>query len=240
MKYILLALCILMMDSVFSQDKNILSGYLKDSITHEVIPYASITNISTNKTVLSNKKGLFKIAFKEGQLLSFAAVGYTFDTIRISEKISSLETVPVFLKPITISLETVYVIGSIKYSAYQKDSIQRRKDFFQTMSDHTQPVFSNGNSGAGIGLNLDHFYNREKRKRKVLSLFDQMEQEQYINYRFTPVLINKYTTLSDDSLSLFIQQYRPSYDWLRKHTSEEDITYYINDKLKLFFKRKDN
>jgi len=38
---------------------------------------------------------------------------------------------------------------------------------------------------------------------------------------------------------LFMQQYRPSYNWLRKHTNEEDILYYVNDKLKIFFKRKE-
>lgn len=240
MKYFFLAFCSLIITTVFSQDKNVLTGYLKDSITHEAVPYASITNLSSNKTVLSNKNGIFKIAVKENQLLSFASVGYTFDTLRISAKIISQDTIHIFLSPITISLQTVIVIGKIKYSAYQIDSIQRRKDFFQTMSEHTIPVASLANSGAGIGLNLDHFYNREKRKRKVISLFDQMEQEQYINYRFTPIVINKYTTLRDDSLSIFIQQYRPSYDWLRKHTEEEDIAYYINDKLKLFFRRKDN
>lgn len=217
-----------------------LTGYLKDSITHEAVAYASITNINTNKTVLTNNQGFFKIAIKENQLLSFAAVGFTFDTLRVSTKILSQDTIHVFLSPITISLETVFVIGKLKYSAYQIDSIQRRKDFFQTISDHTIPVASLANSGAGIGLNLDHFYNREKRKRSTISLFDQMEQEQYINYRFAPGMIRKYVTLSNDSLALFVQQNRPSYDWLRKHTEEEDLVYYINDKLKLFFKRKEN
>ncbi|WP_439516359.1 hypothetical protein [Sediminibacterium sp.] len=39
-----------------------------------------------------------------------------------------------------------------------------------------------------------------------------------------------------EKLRLFMQQHRPSYDWLRKHTSEEDIRYYINEQLKIFSK----
>jgi hypothetical protein len=29
-----------------------------------------------------------------------------------------------------------------------------------------------------------------------------------------------------------MQESRPSYEWLRKHKTEEDIKYYINDQLK--------
>jgi hypothetical protein len=195
------------------------------------------TNISLNKTVLSNKNGVFKISAGENQLLSFASVGYNFDTLRCTGTILQKDTLYIFLTPFRRTLQEVTVTS--KYTGYQLDSIERRNDFFQTMSDHTIPVASNANSGAGIGLNLDHFYDREKRKRKVIGLFDQMEQEQYINYRFPPLLVSKYATLSEDSLSLFIQLYRPSYDWLRKYTTQEDILYYINDKLKLFLKAKE-
>ena len=224
----------------FAQNKNTINGVLKDSITQQAIQFASITNISSHQTVVSDKNGRFKISASLNQLLSIASVGYNFDTIRISEKKLKTDSLSIFVSPLTKSLEEVTVFGKSKLSAYQSDSLRRRKDFFQTMSEHTQPVFSDGNSGAGIGLNLDHFYNKEKRKRQALSLFDQIEQEQYINYRFSPSLINKYTTLSTDSLGLFMQQYRPTYTWLRKHSTEEDMMYYINDKLKLFFKRKEN
>lgn len=224
----------------FGQNKSSINGILKDSITKQPLPFASITNMNTRQTVLSDSQGRFKISASLNQLLSIASVGYNFDTIMVSEKKLITDSLYIFISPLTKSLETVTVFGKIKLSAYQSDSLRRRKDFFQTMSEHTQPVFSDGNSGAGIGLNLDHFYSREKRKRQALSLFDQIEQEQYINYRFSPTLITKYATLSNDSLSLFIQQYRPTYSWLRKHTTEEDLMYYINDKLKLFFKRKEN
>jgi len=226
--------------SAFSQNKVYLSGTLKDSISNQPLQFASVTNVTTRQTVLSNKNGFFKIAVSQNQLLSFASVGYNFDTVLINEKKLQKDTLHILLSPLTKSLADVTVYSNMKLSAYQSDSLKRRNDFFQTMSDHTLPVFSNGNSGSGIGLNLDRFYGREKRKKKAIDLFDQIEQEQYINYRFTPLLVSKYATLSADSLSLFIQQYRPAYSWLRKHTEEEDVLYYINDKLKLFFKRKDN
>lgn len=236
MRYVFILILCFTTSLGFAQNTSLITGCVRDSISHEIISYTSITNIGIKKTVLSNKNGQFKINAKENDLLSFASVGYTFDTLRLSKKNLPTDTLFIFLSPLTRSLQGVTVVSSHNYSAYQLDSLQRRKDFFQTMSDHTIPVTSIANSGAGIGFNLDHFYNREKRKRRVIHLFDQMEQEQYINYRFTPLLVSKYATLSDDSLSLFIQQYRPTYNWLRKNVQQEDIFYYINDKLKLFLK----
>ncbi len=238
-KNILLLVFIFMAGSVIAQDKPLFTGQVRDSVTQSPIAFASVTNLLTNKTVMSNKNGFFKIPLKESDLLSFASVGYYFDTIRITLKIINDEAAVFFINPITHQLNDVTVTAKTKFSRYQLDSMERRKNFFGTVSDHVQPVFSLANSGAGLGINLDHFYNREKRKRRSISMLDQMEQEEYINYRFTPVMTGGYTTFSSDSLMLFMQTYRPSYDWLRKHRSDEDLVYYINDKLKLFFKRRD-
>jgi len=140
------------------------------------------------------------------------------------------------LKSLSHALPDV-VVKSNQYSPYQLDSMERRNAFFGTRNEHVQPMFSTANSGAGIGLNLDHFYKADKDKRNAISLFYQIENDQYINYRFTAELVGKYTSLSADSTLQFMQQYRPDYKWLRKHTGEEDMLYYINDKLKLFLKK---
>jgi len=95
------------------------------------------------------------------------------------------------------------------------------------------------NSGAGIALNLDRFSRRERVKRNAYDFFDNNEKEEYINYRFNNTIVNTYTGLKSDSLQLFMQEYRPSFNWLREHLAEEDIKYYINDNLKSFFKRED-
>jgi hypothetical protein len=40
--------------------------------------------------------------------------------------------------------------------------------------------------------------------------------------------------LKGDDLRAFLTRYTPSYEWLRAHTSNDEILFYINDKLKLF------
>ena len=209
---------------------------IKDSVTQQPVLFAGITNISSGKTVMSNKTGSFSIAAKANDIISIAAVGYSFDTIHIVAEMLAGKEINFSIHPLSHQLPDV-LVNTKGYSLYQFDSLERRKDFFGTMNQHTQPVASLANSGAGLGINLDHFYKADRDKRNRLNMFTAMEKEQYINYRFTPALVSKYTNFSTDSTLQFMQQYRPDYSWLRTHTAEEDLLYHINDKLKLFLKK---
>ena len=106
-----------------------------------------------------------------------------------------------------------------------------------TRVQYTIPTVALSNTGAGLGINLDRYSRHEKEKRKAFAFFEANEKEEYINYRFPAAIVTKYSGLKDDALQDFMQLHRPSYEWLRKHKTEEDIKYYINDKLKAFFKR---
>lgn len=211
-------------------------GYLRDSITHEPIVLASVTNLNTDKTVMTSASGRFTIELAVNQLLSFAAVGYHFDTLYYRNQYTGMDTLALQLSPLSHSLGNV-TVRARGLSRYQLDSMERRKDFLQEMVSNTIPTVSAANSGAGIALNLDRFSRHERNKRKALSFFESNEKEAYINYRFPAVMVNRYSGLKEDELQQFMQQFRPPAEWLRKHTTDEDIKYYINEKLKLYFKR---
>lgn len=219
-----------------AQKKNERWGYLRDSITREPIVLASITNLNTQTTVMTSASGRFKIDLQENQVLSFAAVGYYFDTIHYNKQFLLQDTLSLFLAPLAHSLGNVTVTAR-GMSRYQLDSIERRKEFLQDIVDYTIPTVSKANSGAGIALNLDRFSRHERNKRKAFSFFESNEKEAYINYRFPASVVTLYSGLKDAELQQFMQQYRPTSEWLRRNRSEEDIKYYINEKLTLFFKR---
>ncbi len=219
-----------------SAQKKTVWGYLRDSATHEPIVLASVTNINTKQTVMTGSTGLFTIELTEKQVLSFTSIGYHFDTIHYSGQYVSDDTLQLKLSPLVYSLGNVTVTAR-GLSRYQLDSMERRKDFLQGTVSYTIPTVAEANSGAGIALNLDRFSRHERNKRKALAFFDSNEKEAYIDYRFPAALVTKYSGLKNEKLQQFMQQYRPTAEWLRTHRTEEDIEYYINDKLKLYFKR---
>ena len=214
-----------------AQQKKIVWGYLKDSITKEPIALASVSNLNTKQTVMTSHTGRFKIQLSDNQLLSFAAVGYHFDTSTFHAIHLQQDTLWLFLTPLTRSLANVTVTAK-GMNAYQLDSIERRKDFMGGRVNYAKPTFDVSNSGAGLGISIDRFSKHEKDKRKAFAFFEANEREEYINYRFPASLVTKYSGLKNEALEEFMQRYRPSYEWLRAHRTEEDIKYYINEKLK--------
>lgn len=236
MRYLYIFCLLIISTSIFSQKKETIWGYLKDSVTYEPIVLASVANLETKKTVMTSNKGRFKIEVSNNQILSFAAVGYFFDTVTFHKNLLINDTLYLYLKPLASSLGSVTVYAKTS-NTYREDSIERRKDFMGNRVQYTIPTVALSNTGAGLGINLDRYSRHEKEKRKAFAFFETNEKEEYINYRFPSSLVNKYSGLKDDELEAFMQLHRPSYEWLRKNKTEEDIKYYINEKLKAFFKK---
>lgn len=233
MKWLLLSLCFLFGVQVSAQKNKQVIGYLRDSVTHAPIVLGSITNINTRETVMSGSNGRFKITVKENEVLSYAAVGYHFDTIQFVRKLAKQDSIEVYASPLSHDLGNVTVTAK-GMSAYQMDSIERRNDLLQDMVSYKKPTFALSNSGAGLGISIDRFSKHEKNKRRALEFFEKQESEEYINYRYSAKLVEESTGFKDEKLREFMQKSRPSYEWLRANTSAEDIIYYINDQLKKF------
>lgn len=233
MKYRLLVIGLLAVTVASGQVKRTVWGYLRDSMTHAPVPLASVTNLKTRQTVMTSESGRFQIALAENQVLSFAAVGYHFDTLQYARQWLTQDTFAVFLSPLSHDLGNVTVVSN-RYSRYQLDSMERRKDFLQGFVNYTIPAIAEANSGAGIALNIDRFSRHERAKRRAFAMFDAAEKEAYIDYRFPASFVTRYSRLQGDQLQRFMQQYRPDAGWLRKHPDEEDLLLYLNDKLKLY------
>ena len=226
----LIAACLTTSSYSFAQKNDKRTGFLKDSATQMPIVLASVTNLNTKVTVMTSSAGKFLIAVKPKDILSFAAVGYYFDTLTVTST-NSTDSLPVFLKQLGAYLGNV-TVSSKGLNRYQQDSIERRKQFLQGIANYMIPTVSAANSGAGIALNIDRFSRHEKNKRRAYAFYESNENEAYINYRFTPELVASLTGFKEDTLQEFMQTYRPSATWLRNNLSKEDLIYYINAQLK--------
>lgn len=210
-------------------------GILLDSATKAPLPYASIKNHNKKLTVISHSDGSFHIRASRSDMLYFTFIGYKIDTLYFQPDSihNNTETRKIYLKPMVHALKTISIKAEYSYEDYQDDSTQRRLGYLGMNGDHRIPVASRPNSGNfGIGLNLDHFYGREKRKRANIKLLDQMEKEQYVNFRYKASVVKKYTNFTGDDLRYFMEKYRPDYTWLRQHKSEQDLLLFINDAVK--------
>ncbi len=235
MRNLLLLLSLLILTNVKAQKNKTIIGYLRDSITHAPVVLASISNNNSGQIVMTGNTGRFKLNVKPNDIISFAAVGYHFDTVQLTRNFLEKDSIDLFVSPLSHDLGNV-TVTSKGMSAYQMDSLERRNDLLHDMVSYKKPTFALANSGAGLGISIDRFSKHEKSKRRALDFFDRNEKEAYINYRYSQQLVAESTGFKDDTLRQFMQQSRPSYDWLRNNLSDEDIKYYINDQLKQFKK----
>ena len=119
---------------------------------------------------------------------------------------------------------------------YKLDSIQNRKDY-QKYFDFKKPGIALSRNygynpgGVTVGLDLNEFINmfRFKRNRNLQYLQDrllQQEQDKYVNYRFSKLLVRKITKLQSPEIDSFMKQYRPSYEGLQ-FLNDLEFAYYI-------------
>jgi hypothetical protein len=218
----------------YAQKKTI-TGYVTDSATNAPMANVEVRNLSANKKILTDSKGKFSLQVNIDDALFFTKDNYHFKMLHYS----LLMEQTLYVRMSVLSHELPGVTVQASYSKYQSDSIKRLDDFNKDLVSPQYKTIQNNPSGAGAVINLDHFSKREKSKRQAEKLFEQQEKEAYVHYRFSPELVSTYTGLQGDSLSHFIDLYWPDYKWLRQHPSDEDVFYYINDKLKVYYKRKD-
>lgn len=228
LKHILIFfLLILFVACAYSQQRW-LSGYVRDSSTHFPVAGAMLSNPADRKKVQADRNGYFRIRVAPNDLLYITANAFHYDTLRYS--ILYGDTLTIYLVPTGNMLANVTVES--KYNQYQLDSMERRTTF-QKMRGQAYNAVSRPSSGFGIALNLDRLTKKKYRnKKKEERLFEATEQANYIHYRFSPQLVAFYTGLKGDALRDFLNRFTPDYQWLRQHTSNDELIYYINDKLK--------
>jgi hypothetical protein len=206
-----------------------MNGYLRDSITHFPIPGGTITNANSGKRVVSNDRGFFRLEVAPNDIIYSVANTYRFDTLTYSALFA--DTVVVYLAPTGALLPNVTVTA--QYNKYQLDSIERRKVYEKLRGPEMPTVASTPSTGFGLTINLDKFWKKEaKEKKRREQAHREAEEEAYIRYRYSPEVVAYYTGLRGDELKAFIQRYTPSYKWLRQHPSNEDVMYYLNEKIK--------
>jgi hypothetical protein len=210
-----------------------ISGNIKGN--SEILFSATIQNISQHKVNSSDLGGNYKITAKTGDSLVFSHLGYVSDTIVVNSTMFN-ERLPIELK---IKISYLQSVDVDEMAKYRLDSLSRREDYdYIFKNKNAKPLWDNKLSGDGSGVNFSpfgHWSSNEKQKRKLKERLERDDKEEFIYYKFSR-RVPKLTGLSGDSLMVFINKYKPTYDYCITATSL-DMLLYINDKLILFKKR---
>jgi hypothetical protein len=234
---LLLSVAIVISAGVAAQKRTMVFGYVLDSAKYSPVKSATVLNTNSNKTTTTNEQGIFRLPVGINDVLFITANGYHFDTVRYT--LLMRDTVFVYINTLAHVLPGVTVTAK-GFTKYQRDSIGRREEFLAAAGGEKKPVATNATSGAGVGFNLDLLLSKkEKNKRKAYKQFDNHEKEMYVDSRFSRQIVHDYTGLTGDTLDRFMRLYTPGYEWLRVHQSDEDIFFYLNDKMQAFYKRRD-
>jgi hypothetical protein len=226
--YLLLFAFIFICSEVKAQVK-VMKGLVLDSITHFPIANATVTNGTRKKSVQSNENGVFRLEVAPNDFIYAYAKSYSYDTLNYSFIFS--DTVTLYLSPTGTILPNVTV--TTRYNKYQLDSIERKTAFDKNRGTTLKTLSTSHPSGFGLTFNLDKlFKDKYKNQKRQEHVYGFMEEMAYVDYRFSPHLVAYYTGLKGDELKDFLHRYTPDYKWFREHPSNEDVMYYINDKLK--------
>jgi hypothetical protein len=228
----IIALLITMFAATDTQaQRNMLNGVLKDSITHLPILGVTVSNPITRTKVTTDAKGFFRIAVAPNEILYLLAPSYRIDTLRYSVLFQN--PIELFLTPNGAWLGGVTV--EAQYSKYQLDSMERIASFKSAQGQRLQTASALNDGGFGIGINLDRvFKSKHKQHKRQEAFFQRTEERAYIDSRFSAKMVATYTGLKGERLRQFMMLFTPEYGWLRRHTSQEEVLVYINEKLKIF------
>jgi hypothetical protein len=229
-------LFVLFISVVALSQKKTITGVITDSSTNAPLANVEVRNLTANKKTKTDNLGKFSLQANVNDILFFTKDGYHFQNFNYSVMMQQT----LFVRMSKLPHELPGVTVTTTYSKYQSDSIKRRESLDSRLVSPKYSTIENNKSGAGAVINLDRYTAKEKSKRQAEKHFAEQEKDAYVRYRFSPELVGAYTGLKGDSLNNFINKYWPDYDWLRSHTSDEDVFYYINDKLKDYYRRKEN
>jgi len=168
------------------------------------IPGVTVRNLSTKKVVSANAAGKYTVAAKVGDLLEFSFVGYTTDTLYLTNLLPKT----IYMVVRSNNLNDVNINGvKINKEVLSKDPLAEKYTLMGTGGNLNRKKMTD--KVGGLSLNLGHGkYKRQQRKEAELEQRDAYMAE--IDQNFSEKNIKELTKLDGEDLKNFMIIYRPS------------------------------
>ncbi|MGY0039605.1 hypothetical protein [Pedobacter sp. NJ-S-72] len=205
---ILFLFCCFFCGVAIAQKKSV-QGFVIDKVSKQRLATVYIYNSHMDDGIYNNSKGEFTVPAAVGDTLFAVRQGYGRTVVYKGN------TIFFQLKPLAIQLKEVSIIGS---SLSPKQRYDQRTREFKYATDLGSSKDLLNLSSRGVGLGIDAIYNLLSRKgknaRHLQAILERDYKEEIIDYRFSPAFVGRVLRLKDFELKDFMQQYRPSYDFV--------------------------
>ena len=224
--YLLLLLCL--MTCFFhtsAQEKGIIRGVVMEKGTSNRVAAAQVLNKRTSAQVRSDDFGFFQIGAFVGDTLMIYKQDYT----DVNMAIATEKDLLVHLSRASHSLEQVNIYGQTKRQEMDdvKQEFRNKGSFYGGKPPVLSYVFT------PLTAIYELFGRTPKNARRFGKYYTSEVQQTEVDAYFNESLIRKHTDLKDAALEIFMLNYRPDYELVKKWTDYDAIKY-IQDSSKKF------
>lgn len=201
-------------------------GFVVDKDSKLRLAKVYIYNSANDEGIYNTPKGEFTIKAKPGDTLFAVLQGYALDTIVIHGQKSFYFQ----LKSLGIPLREVAIVGD-KFTPMQRHEKTLKEYKYALDKGKAKDLLNLGLGGAGLGI--DAIYNllsrQGKNARHLQKIVERDYREAIIDYRFKPDYVKRVLQIGDYEAEDFMQQYRPSYDFVLSASDYAFVVYLRNN-----------
>lgn len=184
-----------------------IKGKVTDAGTGEPMEIVAVVNTSTQQLVYTDNKGQYTIAAHPGETLAVNYLGYRQVLMPVS---SGSELIPVNISLRRQNFQMPEFVVRPKYTPYQGDSIARHSTYQRTLARGKE-----GSLMSPVTLLAERLSGKSKQRFRFQKDFARLENERFIETRYSPELVGQMTYLSGDTLAHFMNQYPMPVDYAR-------------------------
>ena len=201
-------------------------GFVVDKDSKLRLAKVYIYNSANDEGIYNTPKGEFSIKAKPGDTLFAVLQGYALDTVVLNNQ----NAIYFQLKSLGIALREVAIIGD-KFTPMERHEKTLKEYKYALDKGKAKDLLNLGLGGAGLGI--DAIYNllsrQGKNARHLQKILERDYREAIVDYRFKPDYVKRVLQIGDFEAEDFMQQYRPSYDFVLSASDYAFVVYLRNN-----------